>query len=48
METNLKQIQNRSTFNCKVGKKYCSKINGLCDPEAESFLDRCSICKKTG
>jgi len=48
MDTNLKQIQNRPRFNCKVGKIYCAKVNGLCDPEAESFLDRCSICKKAG
>jgi len=49
METTLKQIQKKlNPSNCKVGKKYCAKINGLCDPEAERFLDRCTICNKPG
>jgi nitrogenase molybdenum-iron protein alpha/beta subunit len=49
METNLKQIQKKlNPSNCKVGKRYCKESNTLCDPEAERFLDRCTICNKPG
>ena len=49
MENTTQHLKTKvSQFLCKVGKRYCKKHKGLCDPEAMSFSDRCSICKKIG
>jgi len=48
METSIRQTENKVSISyCKVGKRYCKSEAGLCDPEAESFMDRCTICNKT-